>query len=67
MPEEDQPPKPFLDLEVFMLLFFAVAVGGVAAALTYVSGSGLAHAVMAGGAGCGGGLLWAKALTQPRR
>lgn len=63
----NHPPEPFLDLEAFVLLVFAMAVGGVVAALMHVSGSGLPHAVMAGGAAAGGALLWARALTQPRQ
>lgn len=60
-------PGPLLNLEAFVLLVFAAGVGGVVATLVYVSGMGLPQAVIAGGAAVGASLLWAMALTRPRR
>lgn len=50
---------------MFVLLLFAVAVGGVVTNLTQSSGVSFAQSLLAGGAAAGAALLWARALLGP--
>ena len=61
----DRSPRPLLDLATFVLLMFAVAVGGVVTDLTQSSGVDLPQSLLAGGAAAGAALLWARSVLGP--
>ena len=60
----DKDPQPFIALQTFVVIFFALLVGGAASGLTYLSEKKLAKSLMAGGAATGAALLFAKTLLQ---
>ena len=56
--------RPILDTRELKLLL-AIAIGGLVALMTHLSGEGLAKSLLAGGAATGGAILWIKAVTEP--